>query len=97
MVEHRHDAEAKGTWVTYRPEIRVLDCTIRDGGLINNHKWTDDFVRAVYETLVEAGVDFMEVGYKGSKEIYPPDEHGPWKHCDEETTRRRRATRWRFN
>ncbi len=63
MVEHRRDAEAKGTWVTYRPEIKVLDCTIRDGGLIKNHKWSDDFVRTVYETLVEAGVDYMEVGY----------------------------------
>jgi len=41
MVEHRKDAEAKGTWVTYRPEIKVLDCTIRDGGLINNHMWED--------------------------------------------------------
>ena len=27
----------KAPWVTYRPEIKVLDCTIRDGGLINDH------------------------------------------------------------
>jgi 4-hydroxy 2-oxovalerate aldolase len=88
MVEHRRDAEAKGTWVTYRPEIKVLDCTIRDGGLINEHQWDDDFVRAVYHTLVAAGVDYMEMGYKGSKDLYPPKEHGPWKHCDEEDVRR---------
>ena len=24
-------------WITYRPELKVLDCTIRDGGLINDH------------------------------------------------------------
>ena len=88
MVEHRRDEEAKGTWVTYRPEIKVLDCTLRDGGLINNHQWEDGFVRAVYDTLVAAGVDYMEVGYKGSKKLYPPGEYGPWKHCDEETLRR---------
>jgi len=24
-------------WITYRPELKVLDCTVRDGGLINDH------------------------------------------------------------
>jgi len=33
-------------------------------------------------------VDYMEMGYKGAKSIYPPDEFGPWKHCDEEYVRR---------
>ena len=73
MVEHVRDQLAKGTWVSYRPEIKVLDCTIRDGGLINNHQFDDDFVRAVYETAVASGVDYMEFGYKGAKSIYPPD------------------------
>ena len=71
-------------WITYRPEIKVLDATIRDGGLINNSNFTDDFVKAVYETNVEAGVDYMEIGYKNSKEVFPKDEYGPWRHCDEE-------------
>ena len=88
MVEHRRDAEAKGTWVTYRPEIKVLDCTVRDGGLINDHLWEDGFVKAVYETLVAAGVDYMEVGYKSSKRLYAPDQYGSWKYCDEDDIRR---------
>ncbi len=29
----------------YREEIKVLDCTIRDGGLINNYQFKDDFVK----------------------------------------------------
>ena len=29
-------AQKKGTWLSYRPDIKVLDCTIRDGGLMNN-------------------------------------------------------------
>ena len=30
-----------GRWISYRPEIKVLDCTIRDGGLMNNHQFDD--------------------------------------------------------
>ena len=78
----------KGTWVTYRPEIKVLDCTIRDGGLVCNHAFEDGVVKAVYDANVAAGVDYMELGYKGSKKIYSPDEHGRWKHCDEDDMRR---------
>ncbi len=55
-------------WITYRPELKVLDCTIRDGGLINDHMFDDGFVRAVYEACVEAGIDYMELGYKNSKQ-----------------------------
>jgi 4-hydroxy 2-oxovalerate aldolase len=75
-------------WVTYRPQIKVLDCTIRDGGLINDHQFDDDLVRAVYDTCVEAGVDYMEIGYKASKKVFAPDKHGDWKFCDEDDIRR---------
>jgi 4-hydroxy 2-oxovalerate aldolase len=78
----------KAPWITYRPELRVLDCTIRDGGLINDSKFTDDEVRAVYEACVESGVDYMEIGYKNSHEVFPKDKYGPWRHCDEEDLRR---------
>jgi len=75
-------------WITYRPELKVLDCTIRDGGLVNDHKFDDDFVRAVYQANVEAGIDYMEIGYKNSKKLFPKGEFGPWKQCDEEDVRR---------
>ena len=81
-------AEKKGSWLTYRPDIKVFDCTIRDGGLMNNSCFEDGFVTAVYQALVAAGVDYMEVGYKGSKKIYSPKEFGPWKYCDEDDLRR---------
>ena len=51
----------KAPWITYRPELRVLDCTIRDGGLINNHQFSDELVRAVYDTCVAAGLDYIGV------------------------------------
>jgi len=75
-------------WITYRPELKVLDCTVRDGGLVNDHKFEDAFVRGVYEACVESGIDYMEIGYKNSKELFPPSDFGPWKHCDEEDIRR---------
>jgi len=67
----------------YREQIKVLDCTIRDGGLINNHYFTDDFVRAVYQALSKSGVDYMEFGYRSSRELYSPKEYGAWKYCDD--------------
>jgi 4-hydroxy 2-oxovalerate aldolase len=87
-VEHTRDEHAKGSWLTYRPDIKILDCTVRDGGLINDHRFEDDFVRAVYDADVAAGVDYMEMGYKASKKLYPPSDFGPWKYCDEEDLRR---------
>ncbi|MFH1740566.1 MAG: aldolase catalytic domain-containing protein [bacterium] len=75
-------------WITFRPEIKVLDCTVRDGGLVNDSKFDDAFVRAVYETCVAAGIDYMEIGYKNSKRLFPPDKFGPWRHCDENDIRR---------
>ncbi len=72
----------------YRPEIKVLDCTIRDGGLMNNWYFSDEFVRAVYQALSAAGVDYMEFGYKSSESAFSRDENGPWKFCDDKDIRR---------
>jgi hypothetical protein len=33
---------------------------------------------------VEAGIDYMEVGYKASKKIFARDKFGAWKFCDED-------------
>ena len=75
-------------WLGYREEIKVIDVTIRDGGLMNDHQFTDEIVRGVYEACVEAGIDYMEIGYVNSREQFPSDEFGPWKHCREEDIRR---------
>jgi len=88
MGDEQNADNRHGSWLTYRPEIKVLDCTIRDGGLMNDHRFTDDLVRAVYQTCVNAGVDYMELGYKNSKDQFPKSNFGPWKHCDEEDLRR---------
>ncbi len=68
----------------YRPSIKVVDCSIRDGGLMNKHQFSYDFVKNVYKYLSDAGVDYIELGYRNSKNQFSPKEFGPWKFCDDE-------------
>ena len=72
----------------YRKEIKVLDCTIRDGGLMNNWHFTDEYVKAVYEACVKSGIDYMEIGYKSSEKSYSRKEVGCWKFCDDKDIKR---------
>ncbi|MDA3818260.1 MAG: aldolase catalytic domain-containing protein [Prolixibacteraceae bacterium] len=72
----------------YKSDIKVLDCTVRDGGLMNKWQFTDEFVRSVYESCAEAGIDYMEIGYKSSERAFDRKEVGPWKFCDEKDIRR---------
>ncbi|NCA68581.1 MAG: nucleoid-structuring protein H-NS [Sphingobacteriia bacterium] len=78
----------KAPWITYRPELKVLDCTVRDGGLVNAHQFSDALVSALYRACLAAGIDYMEIGYKNSPRIFPRDKFGPWRHCDESDLRR---------
>ncbi len=75
-------------WVGYRPEIRIVDCTIRDGGLMNDHKFTDEVVQAVYHACSAGGIDYMEIGYKGARGMYTEGEHGKWRFCSEDDLKR---------
>ncbi|HOE68543.1 MAG TPA: aldolase catalytic domain-containing protein [Candidatus Omnitrophota bacterium] len=68
----------------YREQIKVLDCTIRDGGLMNNHTFDDRFVREIYRTISRAGIDYMEIGYKNSRKLFESGKYGAWKFCEDE-------------
>ena len=72
----------------YRPQIKVLDCTVRDGGLINKWQFSDDFVSKVFQALSQSGVDYMEIGYKSSEKYFSRTENGAWKFCTEEDLKR---------
>jgi len=77
-----------GRWISYREEIKVLDCTIRDGGLMNDSQFDDRTVKSVYNACVEAGVDYMEIGYKANRKVFARDRYGDWRFCDEADIRR---------
>lgn len=80
-------ADRKGNLMTVRNDIRVVDATIRDGGLCNNFEFTDEFVTELYKTNIKSGVDYMEFGYKASKNLFDPKDFGKWKFCDEQDIR----------
>jgi len=82
------EIQKKGSLLSYRKDIRVMDCTIRDGGLMNDFKFDDHFVKNVYNACIKAGVDYMEFGYKGSTDVFDKEEFGPWKFTSEEDLRR---------
>jgi len=67
----------------FRPEIKVLDCTIRDGGLMNNWAFPKPMVKEVFDGLVAAGVDYVELGYRADKKQFNPKDHGCWRFCEE--------------
>lgn len=77
----------KGSLLSFRPDIKVLDATIRDGGLVNDFRFTEEFVKDLYAANVAAGVDYMEFGYKASKDVFNEEDFGPWKFCNEEDLR----------
>ena len=79
--------EQKGELVSFRPDIKVVDCTLRDGGLVNNFEFSEDFVRDLYKANVAAGVDYMEFGYKASEALFDRREFGKWKFCKDEDIR----------
>ena len=80
--------ERKGNLMTYRPDIKVFDATIRDGGLVNNFFFTDEFVKALYLSNLRAGVDYMEMGYLADTDVFKAEDFGDWKFCKEASLRR---------
>jgi 4-hydroxy 2-oxovalerate aldolase len=80
--------EKKGSLLSVREDVKVFDCTIRDGGLVNNYHFTDEFVKAHYEMCVAAGVDYMEIGKNVSPTVMSTKEYGCWNFCKEDDIRR---------
>ena len=80
-------AVRKGNLMGVRKDIKVVDATIRDGGLCNNFGFTDEFVHELYLTNLKSGVDYMEFGYKASRTLFRESDFGKWKFCKEEDIR----------
>lgn len=43
--------------------ISLLDCTLRDGGYVNDWKFGHENLVSIFERLVDAGVDIIEIGF----------------------------------
>jgi len=44
-------------------DIKLLDCTLRDGGYVNDWEFGHDNLLSIFERQVDAGVDVIEVGF----------------------------------
>ncbi|SDS15938.1 4-hydroxy 2-oxovalerate aldolase [Paenibacillaceae bacterium GAS479] len=68
---------------------KIVDCTIRDGGLVNNWDFSIEFVQDLYRSLDEAGVEYMEIGYKNSPKLLKGAESaGPWRFLNDDFLRK---------
>jgi len=67
-----------------KQNVKILDCTIRDGGLVNNWDFSVEFVQDLYNGLNAAGVEYMEIGYKNSPKLLNATEPNPWRFLDDE-------------
>ena len=64
--------------------IKILDATLRDGGLVNDFFFDDQFVKELYKTNINAGIDYMEFGYRSSKKQFDVNSFGKWKFTSDE-------------
>lgn len=64
--------------------MKFLDCTIRDGGYLNNWDFSFDFVYRLIRVLDESGFDYAEIGFWNPKQ---PDASKLWVHCPVELIR----------
>ena len=48
-------------------KINLLDCTLRDGGYINNWEFGFETTRSILEKLILSGVEYVECGYLSEK------------------------------
>lgn len=50
--------------------IKLLDCTLRDGGYINDWDFGQDTIISIFERLVSANVDIIEVGFLDERRMF---------------------------
>ena len=53
--------------------ISLLDCTLRDGGYVNDWKFGRNNLISIFERLVASRVDYIEIGFIDESRPYDPD------------------------
>lgn len=56
-----------------KANIKLLDCTLRDGGFINDWHFGQNKILEIFSQLDKAKVDVIEIGYMYNKNNYIPD------------------------
>jgi CMP-N-acetylneuraminic acid synthetase/3-deoxy-D-manno-octulosonate 8-phosphate phosphatase KdsC-like HAD superfamily phosphatase len=71
----------RDTNIRNRSNILYLDCTIRDGGYLNNWEFSDDEVLELYKIVTNAPFHYFEIGFKTNRDKLKGK--GKWCYCDE--------------
>jgi len=62
--------------------VKILDCTLRDGGYFTNWDFEISFVKDVISSLNYSNVDIIELGYKSPKKQNLHKFLGRFKYCN---------------
>jgi len=62
-------------------KTKIIDCTIRDGGHLNNWNFSEDCVKATYDAAVKTGIDYFELGYRCDN---PDPNSGAFSNCKDD-------------
>lgn len=54
-------------------DLKLLDCTLRDGGYVNDWKFGFEGARSIIKYLTKAHIDVVEVGFLRNVDNYDPD------------------------
>lgn len=53
--------------------IQILDCTLRDGGFVNDWNFGLGSMKSIISRLDKAGIDMIEIGFIDERRAYDPD------------------------
>ena len=54
-------------------KVKLLDCTLRDGGYVNNWNFGNENITWIFQKLQKASIDIIEVGYIRDKDLFNLD------------------------
>ena len=64
-------------------KTKILDCTIRDGGYLNNWDFDEILVKDLYRSVSKSGTDYIEIGFRSSDKYFNSSEVGIWRFTPE--------------
>lgn len=59
--------------VTVLGNVKLLDCTLRDGGYANDWRFCHSNIVSIFERLVDSGVDIIEIGFLDDRRPFDID------------------------
>lgn len=65
--------------------VKILDCTLRDGGHQTNWNFESEFVEKYIDYCKNSHIDFIEIGYRN---FYDRENKGEFFHCDKKLFKR---------